>query len=87
MQIVLVWPPVACNMNEIDQNLHATGGHAGTVCMPLAATRVQFGCDWWPLGYIIIIFFSIGKSTSSAHACDYSADGPSIFGLENALVL
>jgi hypothetical protein len=26
-------------------------------------------------------------STSSTHASDYSADGPWIFGLENALVL
>ncbi len=29
--------------------LHATGGHAGTVCMRLAATRVLFICDWPPV--------------------------------------
>jgi hypothetical protein len=51
MQIVPAWPPVACNMNKIGRNLHATGGPAGTICMQLAATRVQFACDWWPLGY------------------------------------
>jgi hypothetical protein len=22
-----------------------------TICMPLAATQVQFACDWRPLGY------------------------------------
>ncbi len=26
-------------------NLHATGGHSGTICMWLAATRVQFVCE------------------------------------------
>ncbi len=40
MQIVPGWPPVACHMNKIDWNLHATDGH-GTICMWLAATRVQ----------------------------------------------
>ncbi len=34
-----------CNMNKIDWNLPATGNHAGTICMRLAATRVQFECD------------------------------------------
>jgi hypothetical protein len=33
--------------------------------------------------YIIIIFFSIGKSTSPMHSSDYSADGLWIFYLEN----
>jgi hypothetical protein len=40
-----------------------------TICVGLAATRVQFACNWRP------------------HASNYSADGPWIFGLENALVL
>jgi hypothetical protein len=31
---------------------------------------------------IIIKFFIIGKSSSSTHAYDFSADGPWIFGLE-----
>jgi hypothetical protein len=51
LQIVPAWPPVSCNMNKIDGNLHATGGHAGTICMRLVATRVQFASDWRPLGY------------------------------------
>ncbi len=33
------------------QQLHATGGNAGAICMRLAATRVQFICYWRPLGY------------------------------------
>jgi hypothetical protein len=28
--------------------LHATGGHVGTICMELAATREQFIFDWPP---------------------------------------
>jgi hypothetical protein len=38
MQIVPAWPQVACNMNKID-------------CSLPAATRVQFACNWQPLGY------------------------------------
>ncbi len=52
MQIVPALPPVVSNINKIDQSLHATGGHAGTICMRLAATRVQFACDWRPLDYM-----------------------------------
>jgi hypothetical protein len=52
MQIVPVWPPVACNMNKIDGNLHATGGNLGTIGMrqlgTLAATQVQLIWDWPP---------------------------------------
>ncbi len=40
------WPPVACKFRPILFMLHATGGHASTICMRLAATRVQFICDW-----------------------------------------
>jgi hypothetical protein len=40
MQIVPVWPPVAGNMNNIEGNLHATGG-----------TQVQFACDLRPPSY------------------------------------
>ncbi len=43
MQIVPTRPPVPCNINEIS--------HAGTICMRLAATWVQFACIWRPLGY------------------------------------
>ncbi len=81
MQIVPTWLPVACNMNEIDRNLHATGSHVVTICMRLVAPRFQdkrqadkrYVKSWL---YIIIIFFSIGKSTSSMHASDYLADEP-----------
>jgi hypothetical protein len=93
------WRPVACNMNKIGRNLHATCGHAGTISMRLAATRVQFAWDRRPLGnktrdkqtknllYIIIIFFQNWRVHMLHHASNYSADGPWIFGLENALVL
>jgi hypothetical protein len=40
-----------CNMNKIERNLHATGGHAGKIRMRLAAIRVQFVCDWRPVAY------------------------------------
>ncbi len=40
IQVVLKWPPVACNMNKINGSLPGTG-----------ATRVQFACDWLPLRY------------------------------------
>jgi hypothetical protein len=51
MQIVPAWPPAACKFRLILFLLHATGGHAGTICMRLVATRVQFICDWRPLRY------------------------------------
>jgi hypothetical protein len=41
MQIVAVWPPVACKMKKIAGNLPASGGHAGTICMRLKATLVR----------------------------------------------
>jgi hypothetical protein len=56
-------------MNKIFRNLHATDDHAGTICMPLAATRLQDKrqadkrCVKGRL-YIIKFFFSISKSTS-----------------------
>jgi hypothetical protein len=65
----------------------------GSLCMQLAATRLQDKRQADNRGvkggfYIIIIFFfNIAKSTSLTHAFDYSADDPWIFGLENALVL
>ncbi len=51
MQIVPVWPPVACKFRPILFMLHVTGSHTGTICMQLVATQVQFICDWWPLRY------------------------------------
>ncbi len=41
MQIVPEWPPIACKFPSILLILHATGGHAGTVYMRLAASRMQ----------------------------------------------
>ncbi len=41
-KIAFDWRPVACNMNKTDGNLPATGGHAGTICMRLAASRMLF---------------------------------------------
>jgi hypothetical protein len=41
MQIVPVWPTGACKFPSILFMLLATGGHAGTICMRLAATQVQ----------------------------------------------
>ncbi len=55
-------PKFACNWRPCGYNLHATGGHSGTICMPLAATRLQDKrqadkrCVKGRL-YIIIIFF------------------------------
>ncbi len=100
MKIVPVWPPVTCNMNKIGRNLQA-------------ATRVQFACDWRPLGYNLHAtdgHWVTRQETSRQvvckrpslhhnyicyhqlvhildHASGYLADGPWIFGLENALVL
>ncbi len=53
-------------MNKIDQNLHATGGHSGTISMRLAATRLQDKrqadkrCVVVCL-YIIIIFLALAS--------------------------
>ncbi len=41
MKIVPAWPPVACEFPPILFMLHASGGHAGTICLRLA----------WPVGY------------------------------------
>jgi hypothetical protein len=49
MQIVLAWPPVTGKFPSILFTLHATGGHAGTICIQLAATRIHFECDWPPV--------------------------------------
>ncbi len=51
MQIVHLWPPVACRFWLILFMLHATGGHTCTICMWLAVNQVQFACNWRPLCY------------------------------------
>jgi hypothetical protein len=45
MQISANFIHVSCDWRPRGYNLHATGGHLGTIYMPLAATRVQFICD------------------------------------------
>ncbi len=49
IQIVPAWPPVACKLRSILVALHATGGHASTICchletiwMRLIASCMQF---------------------------------------------
>jgi hypothetical protein len=42
MQILVDFIHVACNWRPCGYNLHATGGHSGTIYMRLAAPRVQF---------------------------------------------
>ncbi len=41
-QITIDFIHVACDWRPRGYNLHPTGGHSGTICMQLAATRVQF---------------------------------------------
>jgi hypothetical protein len=41
--------PVAGKFPSFLFILHATGGHSGTICMQLAATWLQFECDWLPV--------------------------------------
>jgi hypothetical protein len=93
MQILPAWQPVACNMNRIEGILHATAGHGDTICVRLAATQVQFTVH--ATGNHSVTKQVTGRQevckkavfTSSTHASDYSADGPWMFDLENALVL
>ncbi len=81
MQTVPLWPSVAYNMNKNRRNLHATGGHAGTFCMRLAALGYNLHTTGGhsvtrqetsrkevckrPSLHHNYIFFSIGKSTYS----------------------
>ncbi len=78
-------------MNKINGNLHATGGHLGTICMRLAGGHSGNICMGLAITQEVYkrpslhhnyIFFA-----SSMHASDYSVDGPWIFDLENVLVL
>jgi hypothetical protein len=41
MQIPVDFIHVACNWRPLGYNLHATGGHSGTICKRLAAIRIQ----------------------------------------------
>ncbi len=92
IKFVPEWPPVACNMNKIDGNLHAPGGHA-VYNFHVHATdghsvtrqeaSIQEVCKRQSL-HQNYIFLALASPTC---ASDFSADGPWIFGLENALVL
>jgi hypothetical protein len=54
-------------MNKIGRNLHATGGHAATICMRQAATRLQ---DKRQADKRCVKVHILG------HASEYSTDGP-----------
>jgi hypothetical protein len=45
-----VWLSVA-----ISSRVQCTRLATSTICMPLAATRVQFACDWWPFRYNLYV--------------------------------
>ncbi len=49
IQIVTEWLPVAGKFPSILFMLHATGDLSGTIRMRLAASQVQFVCDWPPV--------------------------------------
>jgi hypothetical protein len=48
-QIPVDFIHVAYNWRPRGYNLHATGSHAGTICIRPAATQVQFVCAWLPV--------------------------------------
>jgi hypothetical protein len=85
IQIAPAWPLVACNMIKIHGNLPATGRHAGTICMRLAATRLQFECDWRPLGYNLN---ATGRQSHAIFACDWRPLGYNLFatGLQTHII-
>jgi hypothetical protein len=86
MQIVPEWPPVNANCTRVAASrmqiyvdfimLHATGCHAGTICMRLAATRVQFAYDWRPLGYNLYVTGSQSHANFACASGQYSAQPP-----------
>jgi hypothetical protein len=41
MQISIDFIHVACNWQPFEYNLHATGGHSGTIYMPVAPSCMQ----------------------------------------------
>ncbi len=41
MRLVAMWVQFACDWLPLGYNLHATGGHSGTIYMRLAASRMQ----------------------------------------------
>jgi len=58
------------------RQLHANFPQCYSCCLRLAATRVQFACDWWPLGYKL---YATGRQSHANFACassQYSAKPP-----------
>ncbi len=49
MQISFNFILVACDWRPRRYNLHATGGHSGTIFMRLGVTRVEIICNWPPV--------------------------------------
>jgi hypothetical protein len=49
--LVTDWPPVAGKLYLSGHQSHANFSRFYSCCMRLAATRVQFACDWRPLRY------------------------------------
>ncbi len=45
---------------------HANFRRFYSCCMRLAAKRVQFACDWWPLGYKL---YATGRQSHANFAC------------------
>jgi hypothetical protein len=79
MRLAVTQVQYACDWRLLRYTLHGTGGHSVT----RQETSRQEVCKRPSLHHSFII----GKSTFSMHASDYSADGPWIFDLENALEL
>jgi hypothetical protein len=67
MQIVPQCPPVACKLYPLGRQSHSTWIKLAEkkICMRLAATRVQFACDWRQLGYKTRDKQTRSESTSS----------------------
>ncbi len=66
---VQIVPAMAASRMQISVDLillHPTCGHAGTICMRLAATRVQFIWDWWPLVYNL---YATGRQLHANFSC------------------
>jgi hypothetical protein len=59
------WLPVAGKFPSILFLLHATDDHAGTICMRLNATVVQFKCDRLP----VACNFCIAIAASTVQIC------------------
>ncbi len=64
-----VWLPVTCKFPPFLFMLHVTGGQRGTICMQLAATRVQIIYDWSPVAWK----FLHAQAASCLQSCQFCA--------------